>query len=131
MSVIPEHWSQPDSKPGLLYETGWLLLAIAVLSALFVWGPRLIEIKLTPLRVIGSLVIGVFLGVGATSRFYASSRMRTFWSNPTHRVTVLFVIVIGWQIGLWFAPTWVILSTLSTCVLAIPTRLYIYIRARS
>lgn len=131
MSVLPEHWSEPDSTPGLLYDTGWSLLTIAVSSALFVWEPGWIEFKPTPLRVVGSLVIGGSLGVGTTGLFYASSRMRTFWSNPTRRFIVLFVLVMGWQIGLWLAPTWALLSMLSACVLGLLARLYIYIRARS
>lgn len=130
MSVLPEHWSEPDSTPGLLYETVWLLLTIAVSSALFVWEPGWIEIEPTPLRIVGSLVIGGSLNVGAAS-FYYSSRVRTFWSNPTRRFIVLFVIAMGWQIGLWLAPTWTLLSMLSACVLGLPARLYIYIRARS
>jgi hypothetical protein len=43
---------------------------------------------------------------------------------------VLFVFIVAMQGLLRFLPTWTVLSTLATCLTAIPVRLVLYYRHR-
>jgi len=126
MSALPDSWSDPDSRPGLLYELGWLLLCVLVFGALAVLDPFFVDVDPTTETLVGSLALGTLLGVGLVYVSVESERIRGFWDDLRRRFVVLFVFIMAMQGLLRFLPTWTVLSTLAACLTAIPVRLFLY-----
>jgi hypothetical protein len=130
MSVIPEEWGELDSTAGLLYELGWLLLVVVVFGSFLVFQPLFVEIKITPVLLAGSMLLGTVLGVALVIST-VNDRARQFWKRDRYRFASLFVLAMLIQVVLRFVPTWTLLTGIVASVVAIPGRIAIYLRAQT
>ena len=130
MSVIPEEWNESDSTAGLLYELGWLLLMFIVLGSCLMFQPLFFDVKITPVRLSGSILLGVVLGVLLVVSTM-SERARRFWETHEYRFGGLLVFSLLFQAVLRLAPTWTLLTGITVSIVAIPGRIAIYLQART
>ncbi|GAA0473724.1 hypothetical protein MUK72_19890 (plasmid) [Halococcus dombrowskii] len=130
MSVIPEEWVGLDSTAGLLYELGWLLLMFVVLGGLLVLQPFFFDVKITPIRLSGSILLGVVLGVLLVVSTM-SDRIRRFWETYEYRFGALLVFSLLFQAVLRLVPTWTLLTGITISIVAVPGRIAIYLQARA
>ncbi|EMA55995.1 hypothetical protein C451_04576 [Halococcus thailandensis JCM 13552] len=130
MSVIPKEWGELDSTAGLLYELGWLLLMFVVLGSLLVFQPFFFDVKITPIRLSGSIFLGVVLGVLLVVSTM-SERARRFWEIHEYRFGALLVFSLLFQTVLRLVPTWTLLTGITVSIVTVPGRIAIYLQART
>ena len=130
MSVIPEEWGELDSTAGLLYELGWFLLTFIILGSCLVFQPFFFDVKITPIRLSGSIFLGVVLGVLLVVSTM-SERTRRFWETHEYRSGALLVFSLLFQALLRLVPTWTLLTGITVSIVAIPGRIVIYLQART
>ena len=130
MSVIPEEWVGLDSTAGLLYELGWLLLMFVVLGGLLVLQPFFFDVKITPIRLSGSILLGVVLGVLLVVSTM-SERVQRFWETHEYRSGALLVFSLLFQAVLRLVPTWTLLTGITVSIVTVPGRIAIYLQART
>lgn len=129
MSVIPDQWAHPGSTKGLLYDLGWCTLGMVLFGALLYWQPAFLGISLSTTRVAGPILIGVIIGIGVIV-LSATDSGRRFWRPFERRFLTMFILILGIQALLAIAPTWTILSTFVSFLVAIPARLCTFILGR-
>jgi len=130
VSLVPETWSEPDSRAGLLYELAWLVLAIVVFGALAHGEPVSVGVEITRQRLLLAAAVGGPLGVAIAYASTATGRGPSWWRAGRSRFVAIFAVVVGVQIGLTLAPTWTVLTVLATAVATVPARIAAYLLAR-
>ena len=130
MLVILPEWAEPDSRPGLYYELLWIGLAVVVLGALAHWEPFSITVSITPKRLAGETILGVVLGIAVMYIGFVNERFQRLWADSRIRFVGLFVLIMGVQLGLAVAPTWMVLMMVATFLTLLPLRVAIYLRSR-
>ncbi|WP_049898515.1 hypothetical protein [Halococcus agarilyticus] len=130
MSVIPEEWGELDSTAGLFYELGWLLLVIVLFGSFLIFQPLFIEIEITPAPVVGSVILGIILGITLVIST-VNDRARQFWKRDRYRFASIFVLAMLIQVVLRLVPTWTLLTGIVASVVTIPGRIAIYLRAQT
>ena len=130
MLVILPEWAEPDSRPGLYYELLWIGLAVVVLGALAHWEPFSITVSITPQRLAGETILGVVLGIAVMYIGFVNERFQRLWADSRIRFVGLFVLIMGVQLGLAVAPTWMVLMMVATFLTLLPLRVAIYLRSR-
>lgn len=128
--MIPMEWGEPDSRPGIYYDFLWTGLAVIVLAALAYWEPFSITVSITPPRLAGATILGVILGVSVMYGSFVSERFQRLWADFRIRFAGLFALIMGGQLGLTIAPTWTVLTMLTTFLAFIPLRIAIYLHTR-
>ncbi|ELZ23075.1 hypothetical protein C477_03140 [Haloterrigena salina JCM 13891] len=123
-------WGEPDSRTGVYYDSLWTGLAVIVLAALAYWEPFSITVSITPPRLAGATTLGVILGVAVMYGLFVSERLQRLWADFRIRFAGLFALIMGGQLGLTIAPTWTVLTMLTTFLTFIPLRVAIYLHTR-
>jgi len=130
MSMVPDSWSEPDSRSGLLYELGWIALCAVVFGTLAVFEPLFFRVDPTATVVAVSVALEAVIGVGLVYASYEIERARSFWSDDRSRSPALFVFMMVMQgVSRLFAE-WFVLTTLAAVVAAVPARVAVYYRYR-
>ena len=130
MSVVPDGWSEPDSRSGLLYDLGWFVLCAVVFGALAVFEPLFVRVDPTATVVAVSVALGAVVGLGLVYAPYEIERVRSFWSDDRRRSVALFAFIMVMQGVMRLVPTWFVLTALAASVVAVPTRVAVYYRYR-
>ena len=128
MSASSEQWS-PGSTKALGQDLGWLALCIVLFGACALWEPFSIDISPTALELIASVVLGTTLGIIMVA-FSLTDVARRIWEDKRSQFIFIFTLGIGMQLVLQAIPMWTVLTMLAAFVAAVPTRLYLYRRAR-
>lgn len=130
MSLVPDHWAEPGSIGGLLYELLWVLLVLITLGVFLVFQPLFVELNVTLLRLSVSMLLGT---VGGILLPIVSVRERgsRWWNNFRNRFITMFIITMLFQVSLLVIPTWLILTGITLFTVSVPVRIAIYLRARS
>jgi hypothetical protein len=130
MAAIPDGWSEPDSRSGLLYELGWFVLGAVVFGALAVFEPLFVRVDPTATVLAVSVALGAVVGVGLVYASYEIERVRSFWSDGRRRFLALFAFIMVMQGVMRLVPTWFVLTVLAASVVAVPARVAVYYRYR-
>jgi integral membrane sensor domain MASE1 len=130
MSVVPNGWSEPGSRSGLLYELGWIALCAVVFGALAAFEPLFFEGEPTTTVVAGSVALGAAIGAGLVYASCEVERVRSFWSDARRRFLALFVSIMVMQGVMRLFPTWFVLTALAASLVAVPARVAVYYRYR-
>jgi hypothetical protein len=130
MSVVPDGWSEPDSRPGLLYELGWVVLCAVVFGTLAVFEPLFVRVDPTTTVLAVSVGLGAVVGLGLVYASYEVERVRSFWSDDRRRFLALFAFIMAMQGAMRLVPTWFVLTALAASVVAVPARVAVYYRYR-
>ena len=129
MSVVPQEWSDPGSTKGLLYDTAWmvaLLVLFGVLHATHLFTP---PGRITLLQLGTGGFIGGLIGIGLV--ITSVRRLGTLMGeNERVHFAVIITATLAVQAGLYFIPVWLTVIVVASCLSAIPTRIYFYLRER-
>ena len=128
MSTPSEQWSAGSEK-ALRHDLGWLTLSIGLFGAFALWEPFSIDVSPTTAELIASVMLGTALGVGMVAAT-ATDAARRIMEDKRSKFAFIFALAMGIQVVLPMFPMWTILTMLATFVSAVPTRFYLYHRAR-
>lgn len=129
MSVVPQEWSDPGSTKGLLYDTAWMV-ALLVLFGVFHATHLFTPPGTATLAQLGAGgVTGGLIGVGLV--IASVRKLGTLMEeNERVRFAVIITAALAVQAGLYLAPVWLTVIVVASCLSAIPTRIYFYLRER-